>query len=82
MLAGLSSAQYRYQYTDGDIDLIAPLSDPFRWVTPTPVSPSEISQGAATFHEDDRVTPVHPIFVLPLGSAEKARKHFEEYPNF
>lgn len=82
VLAGLSCAQHHYQYLDGEINRVAALSDAFRWVTPTPVSATEISSGAATFDEADRVSPIHPIFVLPLGSAEKARVHFEAHPSF
>jgi protein farnesyltransferase subunit beta len=64
-LAGLSVAQYHYQYdpeikNDHDDDVA------FKWTV------SDFVEGDI----GDRVEKVHPIFVTPWGSAEKMRAWF------
>ncbi|KAI9660824.1 MAG: CAAX farnesyltransferase (FTase) subunit beta [Trizodia sp. TS-e1964] len=82
VLAGLSSAQHEHIYSDtdfahfegcdGNSATTAPLSAAFRWT-----SIARAYQGGRrqqVFDDEDRVRKVHPIYVVPEGCAERARR--------
>ncbi|KAF2104270.1 terpenoid cyclases/Protein prenyltransferase [Rhizodiscina lignyota] len=69
-LAGLSWAQNYHVWNaeKEDIDMTAPLSAPFSWsTTEKPDLPCD---------EEDRVAPMHPIYVIPHEKATEARNYF------
>ena len=80
-LAGLSHAQNRFYY-DGSaaagqdgVDASGRLMAAFRWKAEKP-SQEEMAEGG--FEEGDRVGFVHPVFVVPMGVVEEARREFEK----
>jgi protein farnesyltransferase subunit beta len=48
----------------------------YRWTSEPIIEDSQI------FDEKDRVTPLHPIFVIPEGVAEKTRAYFSSKGGF
>lgn len=79
-LAGLSSAQNRYVYSSTDLDNeITPLPDAFRWAVTAANAEMDESD---LIREEDRVSLIHPIFVLPWGAAERTRLQFQVEASF
>jgi protein farnesyltransferase subunit beta len=74
VLAGLSSAQHLWTYNAPDSPK-QPLSSAYNWSVSTAVP------GEQVFDEEDRVGPLHPVFVIPEGVAERVRAHFERPGN-
>ena len=76
---GLSSAQHSSFYTgEARSGVSGPLADAFQWdVTSTVDTPTPGVVEGVVFDEEDRVPPVHPVFVLPWGASERVRGYFE-----
>ncbi|KAF1991857.1 terpenoid cyclases/Protein prenyltransferase [Aulographum hederae CBS 113979] len=78
-LAGLSAAQNVYIFDRSLIGTDDPiqgngLTAPFKWTNQPFIDvPCE---------EGDRVSPYHPVFVVPLGKAEAARRYFASKGGF
>lgn len=88
-LAGLSAAQYRYRYTspsleegmrqgdtasDGGTEKSNDLTAAYNWTYEH--NAADLGR-AATWEERDLVEPMHPVFVVPWGKAEGARRWSE-----
>jgi protein farnesyltransferase subunit beta len=70
VLAGLSTAQHKFIYQRREEYANAPSTAGYGWKTAGRVEvPCE---------DEDWVTPIHPIFVVPFEKAAACRKYFEE----
>ncbi|KAI1004342.1 Protein farnesyltransferase subunit beta [Podosphaera aphanis] len=78
VLAGLSSLQRRWHFnkTPKEEDLIGLLSAPFQWAS----EPRTIDE--QVYSETDCVNSVHPVFVIPEGTAERTRNYFASKTSF
>jgi len=73
-LAGLSAAQNHYIYhpsaaSDGGKKIEGNFTGGFGWRT-RPFTQLPCDEG-------DRIVPCHPVYVVPWGKAEAARRYFE-----
>ncbi|KAI9846274.1 MAG: CAAX farnesyltransferase (FTase) subunit beta [Sclerophora amabilis] len=84
VLAGLSSAQHSCHYSRQHPDhSAASLSAAFNWSTSVTTDGKEMNEREKTiFDEADRVSSIHPIFVLPWEVARECRTYFEEKQGF
>lgn len=86
-LSGLSAGQYRYTYvppetantssSNSGSSFSAPLNAGFYWAAED--APED---GDRVWDEEDRVGKINPVYVLPEGVAEAARRYFEEKVGF
>ncbi|KAH7036730.1 terpenoid cyclases/protein prenyltransferase alpha-alpha toroid [Macrophomina phaseolina] len=83
-LSGLSAGQYRYSFTPSTSSSSSPqaafsppLNAGFNW---TAVDADD--EESRVWDEEDRVGMVNPVYVLPWGKAEAARRWFEEKVGF
>ncbi|KAF2753885.1 terpenoid cyclases/Protein prenyltransferase [Pseudovirgaria hyperparasitica] len=83
-LAGLCAAQFQYVYRPSELNPFAnaPLSAAFSWTIQDSNSNGVLETCPATdeqwcWDEKDLLKPVHPVFVIPLGQADKIRGYFE-----
>ncbi len=86
-LVGLSAAQHRYTFrkptlsTESDPQPVSfeTLGSAFHWVVDkNPETDADIR----ALTDDDQVGAVHPLFVLPWGAAEQARRFYEAKGGF
>ncbi|KAK0385321.1 hypothetical protein NLU13_7797 [Sarocladium strictum] len=68
VLSGLSSAQHKWDLVTTRAD--GGILDTDEWAA------SPFSEGKQIFDEEDRVKPVHPVYVIPKDKAEAARQYF------
>lgn len=76
-LAGLSHAENHYHYNHNAIardDASGRLTSAFNW---TAKRPTRDEMRKLKVDDNDLVDFVHPVFVIPLSAAEKARSDFE-----
>ncbi|KAI9717149.1 MAG: hypothetical protein M1812_004897 [Candelaria pacifica] len=74
VLAGLSSAQHYYYFQEPDVSrLVTPLSSAFNWAGSQTIRASNGEEQPAVFGTEDRVSLIHPIYVIPWGVAERTR---------
>ncbi|KAF1350628.1 terpenoid cyclases/protein prenyltransferase alpha-alpha toroid [Delphinella strobiligena] len=83
-LAGLSAAQNKYIYisppsTAEEEKATTGLTAAFNWRAEAP-TPAEMKD--LCLDESDLVGFVHPVFVLPMGAVESARRQFEDKIGF
>jgi len=52
------------------------LTAPFHW------SSEPVFEGDQVYDEEDRVEPIHPVFVIPKNAAETMRKYFASKGGF
>ncbi|OJD40382.1 protein farnesyltransferase subunit beta [Diplodia corticola] len=90
-LSGLSAGQYHYSYvppgtsvgtasiSDGN-SFSPPLNDGFYWAAEDASQDGEHNR--RVWDEEDRVGKINPVYVLPWGRAEAARRYFEEKAGF
>lgn len=72
VLAGLSSAQYKW-----DLQSVrAAPEDADEWVY------SLFKDGEQIFDEEDRVKPVHPVYVIHPDKMRAVRQYFQNKPGF
>ncbi|KAF2233997.1 terpenoid cyclases/Protein prenyltransferase [Viridothelium virens] len=71
-LAGLNAAQNHYYYSPDTKGNPAPLSASFNWRV------DATKEEGVPFDEDDRIRLVHPVYVLPWGTAEQTRDFFKD----
>ncbi|KAL9077069.1 MAG: hypothetical protein Q9157_003492 [Trypethelium eluteriae] len=71
-LAGLNAAQNPYYYSPDTKGNPAPLSASFNWRV------DATKEEGVPFDEDDRIRLVHPVYVLPWGTAEQTRDFFKD----
>lgn len=71
-LAGLNAAQNHYYYSAETDQREAPLSAGLNWRV------DASREEDVVFDEDDRVRLVHPVYVLPWGTAEQTREFFSD----
>ncbi|KAL9097128.1 MAG: hypothetical protein Q9165_000555 [Trypethelium subeluteriae] len=71
-LAGLNAAQNHYYYSTDTERNPAPLSASFNWRV------DATKEEGVPFDEDDRIRLVHPVYVLPWGTAEQTREFFKD----
>lgn len=76
-LAGLSWAQNYFSYQQDESKRGVPLSAPYGWKW---MGGAE-GEGYC-WEERDRVRPLHPVFVMPIGRAEECRAWFEGKDGF
>ncbi|KAF2493244.1 terpenoid cyclases/Protein prenyltransferase [Lophium mytilinum] len=78
-LAGLSAAQHRYvyDYEKNSGTTAAPLSAAFNWTVA-----DVVEEEGKIWDREDTVNIIHPVFVVPWGQAEAARKYFEGKAEF
>jgi protein farnesyltransferase subunit beta len=80
-LAGLSAAQHQYRFDDSLSEQFqSPLAAPFGWYADTSFDLQQAT--GALCDSDDMVAPIHPVYVIPRESAEKARRYFETRQDF
>ncbi|GAB7364064.1 hypothetical protein MBLNU230_g4617t1 [Neophaeotheca triangularis] len=73
-LCGLSAAQNKFVFDEESWRAEdRALSAPFFW---SGDGPNNATMKELKIDQEDRVAPVHPVFVLPLGAVQKARKRF------
>lgn len=78
-LSGLGAGQYRYSHvpaTSSPHGFSSPLSAGFNWVA------EDAEEEGRVWDEEDRVGKVHPVYALPWGRAEEARRWFENKVGF
>jgi len=78
VLAGFSSAQNDWYFNDqaAKIGSGGPLTSAFQWTSAPIIEMSQI------FEEDDRIGTLHPVFVIPEGTAEEMRAYFASKGGF
>jgi protein farnesyltransferase subunit beta len=78
-LAGLSATQHRYvyDYSKSSGPEAAPLSAAFNWTVA-----DVVGEEGKVWDDGDEVKTIHPVFAVPWGQAEAARKHFEGKDGF
>ncbi|KAL8729817.1 MAG: hypothetical protein Q9181_004863 [Wetmoreana brouardii] len=83
VLAGLSSAQHHSSYTRGpDYDPSLSLNDAFHWVS-SPRSFDFLSQtGLRVPVKEERLTAIHPIFVISWPAVEATASWYENKESF
>ncbi|OMP86445.1 Protein farnesyltransferase subunit beta [Diplodia seriata] len=88
-LSGLSAGQYHYTYVppsgtatgnDDGSSFSPTLNAGFYWAAAD--APSDGEHNHRVWDEEDRVGKVNPVYVLPWGVAEAARRYFEEKVGF
>ncbi|KAK6581491.1 hypothetical protein PZA11_006182 [Diplocarpon coronariae] len=72
VLAGLSSAQHNWFFnaSESQAKISDPLTSAFQW------NSEPILESSQIFGEQDRVGTLHPVFVIPQGTAEEMRAYF------
>jgi protein farnesyltransferase subunit beta len=76
VLAGLTSAQNNWHFDASASESSGFLSSAFQWTSEPIVEHSQI------FDEEDRIGTLHPVFVIPQGTAEEMRAHFTSRGGF
>ncbi|PBP25367.1 prenyltransferase and squalene oxidase [Diplocarpon rosae] len=78
VLAGLSSAQNNWFFnaTESQTGASDPLTSAFQWNSEPIIESSQI------FDEQDRIGTLHPVFVIPQGTAEEMRAYFTSRGGF
>ncbi|PBP27932.1 prenyltransferase and squalene oxidase [Diplocarpon rosae] len=78
VLAGLSSAQNNWLFNASESQTQAgdPLTSAFQWNSEPIIESSQI------FDEQDRIGTLHPVFVIPQGTAEEMRAYFTSRGGF
>ncbi|KAK3707915.1 CAAX farnesyltransferase (FTase) subunit beta [Vermiconidia calcicola] len=74
-IAGLSHAQNHYRYNKDQSSSEGRLTAAFNW---TASPPTEAEMREWKVDREDLVEFVHPVFVLPMGVVEDARREFEQ----
>jgi hypothetical protein len=74
VLSGLSSAQHKW--TLASIRAGEGLSETDKWAA------SSYHEGVQIFDEEDRVGPVHPVYVIPQNKVEAAQLYFRGKAGF
>jgi len=75
-LSGLSAAQHTMEYYEKTSDSESyPLSAGFRWQCHSGAEPEDHHHSLTDM--TDKVLPLNPVYVIPLGLAEAARKKCE-----
>lgn len=82
-LAGLSSVQHYNYFTELDgHEVVSPLDFAFRWAS-SPDTPQTMGEGQERiFDEEDRVLPIHPIYVIPWNNVEHTHDFFSQKKGF
>lgn len=78
-LSGLSAGQYRYHFvppTASPHSFSPPLNAGFNWTA------EDADEEGRVWDEEDRVGKINPVYVLPWGKAEEARRWFEDKVGF
>jgi protein farnesyltransferase subunit beta len=72
VLAGLSSAQHKWHFNAAATrtQTLGVLDSPYKWASEPFVEEVQI------YDEEDRMTTLHPVFVIPEGAAEETRAYF------
>ncbi|KAI9931287.1 hypothetical protein ASPWEDRAFT_47477 [Aspergillus wentii DTO 134E9] len=79
-LTGLSTTQHHHYHTDTSTTSKETFASAFSWkYSPIPATDDNESD-ASVFDEKDRVTAIHPLFVIPHKAAEDIRAWFEKKP--
>jgi len=73
-LVGLSAAQNYFEFVEDDKMDLLPLKAPYGW--------SWKGEADVPCEETDRVTLVHPVFVIPFEKVVECRTYFEEKEGF
>ena len=82
-LAGLSGTQYHNYYNnESRYDGVATLHDAFQWASSPHWSTAEMRNEAEINIPENRLTPIHPIFVIPWPAVEKAESWFQKRGSF
>jgi protein farnesyltransferase subunit beta len=78
VLAGLSSAQHKWHFNTAATkeETTGILSSAYQWTSEPIIEESQI------YDEEDRVGTLHPVFVIPEGSAEETRAYFASKGGF
>ncbi|PWY87705.1 CaaX farnesyltransferase beta subunit Ram1 [Aspergillus heteromorphus CBS 117.55] len=76
-LTGLSSVQYHHYHTTSSVSPKGVSA--FSWKY-TPIKTSDASAEQNVFDEKDRLTPFHPLYVIPHAAAENMRLWCEQHP--
>ncbi|KAF2460653.1 terpenoid cyclases/protein prenyltransferase alpha-alpha toroid [Lineolata rhizophorae] len=79
-ICGLSAAQHRYAYCPSqEPDMEGNLKAGFSWVM---MAEGEREEEGRVFDDEDRVGAINPVYVVPVGRAERARRFFESKRGF
>ncbi|EKD20363.1 prenyltransferase and squalene oxidase [Drepanopeziza brunnea f. sp. 'multigermtubi' MB_m1] len=76
VLAGLTSAQNNWYFDASASGSSGFLSSAFQWTSEPIIDDSQI------FDEEDRIGTLHPVFVIPQGTAEEMRAYFTSRGGF
>jgi hypothetical protein len=49
----------------------------YTWTSTPAFVPAEYGESEQVYDEEDVVEPIHPVFVVPVGVAERTRRYFE-----
>jgi len=74
-LAGLSSAQHYHYYTN-DSSISGPSSSAFSWKYSGSVLGPDGKEDHSVYDVEDRVLPIHPVFVIPHAAVDRTRAWF------
>jgi len=80
VLAGLSSAQHKWGINKSDLEPISGncLTGAYRWICKGKAFQDEYQ----IYDEEDQVKTLHPVFVVPEGTAEDARAYYTSLETF
>lgn len=83
VLAGLSSTKY-YNYFTGDSSgarTVGSLDSALQWAS-SAISPEDESGNEALVGAENKVEPLHPIFVIPWAAVEGCSQFFSQKTGF
>lgn len=80
VLAGLSSAQHKWEVNKSESKPIAgqDLTAPYQWICKGKAFKEEYQ----IYDDEDQVKILHPVFVVPEGTAENARMYYASLGEF
>ncbi len=76
-LAGLSSVQYSHYYS-ASAAMPRQFAPAFAWACREIISTNEDDPDRNVFDEDDRLQPLHPVYVIPHQAASNMQAWAEE----
>lgn len=82
-LAGLSCVQHYNYFTKVDgHEVVSPLNFAFRWASSPDTPQVKGEEQERIFDEEDRVLPIHPIYVIPWNNVEQTHDLFSQKEGF
>ncbi|KAE8400446.1 terpenoid cyclases/protein prenyltransferase alpha-alpha toroid [Aspergillus pseudonomiae] len=79
-LTGLSTTQYHHYHTDASASSKEDFSSAFSWKSLPVTSSNNDGSDLIVFDEKDRLTALHPLYVIPHQAAENMRTWYENAP--